>query len=863
MTMRTSAIRAYTIALIATMAAIGIRWLFDPWLGDGLPLVTLFGAVALSVWFGGYGPAVLSALSGWIACTYLFVQPRHDIAPGGAGAVIGFVSFLLSTGVIIGFGDALYRGRRQARAGLEFLRTTLASIGDGVITTDVRGTVTFLNAVAEELTGWTRADATGQPLATIFSIVNEVTREPVVNPVNEVLRNGQTVGLANHTVLIDRMGRERAIDDSAAPIRDADGKVQGVILVFRDNNERRLAEKRLGQSEKELTDFFDNASVGLHWVGRTGTILRANRAELQMLGYSQQEYVGHNIVDFYVDGDLARDVLRRLAADETIVDQEAQMRCKDGSVRDVLINSNALRDEQGEFVHSRCFTTDVTAQRRNERASQRLAAIVESSEDAIVAKDLRSIVTSWNRAAERMFGFTADEMIGRSITMLIPPAQADEESEILDRIKSGIRVEHFESIRMRKDGTTFPVSLTISPILDRQGNVVGASKVARDITALKAAERALIEADRGKDNFLATLAHELRNPLAPIRNAVEQLKLDVGLEVRSASSRDVIDRQSRVMARLIDDLLDVSRITRNRLELRKEQTTLTAVIDAATETSRPLIERGKHTLSVVLPSEPVYLSADPTRLAQVFANLLNNAAKFMEPGGSIRVTTSRHRDRIAVSIKDTGLGISAASLPRIFELFAQSPAVEGMPAGLGVGLALARSVVKLHDGSIEARSEGKGKGTELIVSLPVAEHAAESAPANGDRLVETPSRRVLIVDDSRDNAETMAVLLRMSGHDVETAYDGEAALEVAERFRPELVLLDLGMPRIDGLETCRRLRAQVWARDIRIVALTGLGQREDRRRTSEAGFDDHLLKPVGYGVLQTLLHNLIREKTER
>jgi CheY-like chemotaxis protein len=227
------------------------------------------------------------------------------------------------------------------------------------------------------------------------------------------------------------------------------------------------------------------------------------------------------------------------------------------------------------------------------------------------------------------------------------------------------------------------------------------------------------------------------------------------------------------------------------------------------------------------------------------------------------VSATRHPDRVAVSIKDSGVGISAASLPRIFELFAQSHAVAGMPTGLGVGLALARSVVKLHDGSIEARSEGNGRGAEFIVSLPLSSNEAESTQSNGGGLMATPSRRVLIVDDSRDNAETMAVLLRMSGHDVELAFDGEQALEVAERFRPELVLLDLGMPRIDGLETCRRLRARAWAKDIMIVALTGLGQREDRRRTAEAGFNDHLLKPVGYAVLQRLLHDLHRENTEQ
>ena len=739
MVIRTDRMMAqYGAALIATAAAVGIRWLLDAWLGDDLPLVSLFGAVAASVWFGGYGPAVFSALAGWMACDYLFIEPRYHITTRDAGSVIGLAAFLMSSGVIIGFGDALYRGRRQARA----------------------------------------------------------------------------------------------------------------------------AEDRLRQSEEELSDFFDNAPVGLHWVGSSGTILRANRAQLEMLGYTSEEYVGHKIVEFHVDEDLIRDVLRRLAAGETIVDQDAQMWCKNGSARDVMINSNTSQDEHGRLMHSRCFTTDVSAQRRGELASQRLAAIVESSEDAIVAKDLHGVVTEWNKAAGRIFGYTADEMIGRPIRILIPAERADEESEILDRIKKGIRVEHFESIRLRKDGSSFPVSLTISPILDPQGKVVGASKIARDITALKMAEHALIDADRGKDDFLAALAHELRNPLAPIRNALEQLKLDTGLDARSVSSRDVIDRQSQIMARLMDDLLDVSRISRNRLEIRKEYTTLAAVIEAAVETSRPLIEQGKHIVSLSMPAEPIHLDADPTRLTQVFSNVLNNAAKFMEPGGSIQVVAALHEAQVLVSVKDTGMGIPGASLPRIFELFAQTPPAQGMPSGLGVGLALARSVLRAHDGSIEAHSEGKGKGSEFIVSLPVSPHEPEFEETHSDPPIATPSRRVLIVDDNRDNAETMAVLLRMSGHVAELAYDGEAALEVAERFSPDLILLDLGMPTIDGLETCRRLRAQAWTKNIQIVALTGLGQPEDRRRTLEAGFDDHLLKPVGFSVLQTLLRDLKRERAE-
>ena len=291
-------------------------------------------------------------------------------------------------------------------------------------------------------------------------------------------------------MLIAKSGTEVPIDDSAAPIQDEEGRVYGVILIFRSVLERKQAEAALRQSEQELSDFFENASVGLHWVGPDGTILRVNRAELNLLGYSPEEYLGHDIVEFHVDPDVIADILRRLAAGETLRDYEAQMRCRDGSIKDVLIDSTVLwRNDR--FIHTRCITGDVTDRKQAEEAQARLAAIVESSQDAIIGKTLDSRITSWNAAAEYLFGYSAAEAVGQRITMLIPAERQDEEDKIIARLRQGERIEHFETVRIRKDGTTIDVSLTISPICDSRGRIIGASKIARDITTQKKAARRL------------------------------------------------------------------------------------------------------------------------------------------------------------------------------------------------------------------------------------------------------------------------------------------------------------------------------------------------------------------------------------
>lgn len=366
----------------------------------------------------------------------------------------------------------------------------------------------------------------------------------------------------------------------------------------------------------------------------------------------------------------------------------------------------------------------------------------------------------------------------------------------------------------------------------------------------------LRQADRRKDEFLATLAHELRNPLAPIRNGLQVLRLAGPETPALVDARAMMERQVTQLVRLVDDLLDVSRITRNRLELRRELVTLEDVVHNTIETSRPFVEHSGHTLSVTLPTRPIYLDADPVRLAQVLSNLLNNAAKYTEPGGRITLTAEVEGANAVVRIRDNGIGIPADALPRIFEMFSQVDRGKAdAQGGLGIGLTLVRRLVEMHGGSVEAASEGAGRGSEFTVRLPIPAHDVrdESERKADPSSPEGPARRILVVDDNRDAAETLGMMLSLMGHDIKTAFDGPAALDAADEFRPEIVLLDIGLPTMNGYEVCRRMRRQAWSSDAMIVALTGWGQEEDRRRSEDAGFDHHVVKPVEVSELVLLL----------
>ncbi len=743
-------------ALSLVGAAVVLRALLDPVMGDALPLVTLFGAVAGAVWFGGYRPAITAALSGYVACAYFFIEPRRQFALASIGDIVGFGAYAFTCALIIAFGEATRRSQVRASEQGELLRVTLRSIGDAVITTDTGGRVETLNAVAESMTGWSSDDAKGQPLERVFRIVNEETKATVESPATRAMRDGVVVGLANHTLLIDRRGIERAIDDSAAPIRDEAGDVSGCVLIFRD----------------------------------------------------------------------------------------------------------------------------VSAQRRLERASvaqlltaRLLASIVESSDDAIISKSLDGVIQSWNAGAERLFGHTAAQAVGRHISLVIPPQRMGEEDHIIASLKAGRRIEHFETERLCADGRLITVSLTISPIKDDAGAVVGASKIVRDVTErrrleddLRRAAATLAEADRRKDEFMATLAHELRNPLAPIVNMVEVLKRADHDPATVRRARETIERQLGQLVRLVDDLLDLNRITHNRLELRLTQVELSTVIQHAVEAVRPLLDQTAHQLRVSLPEEPVYLRADPARLAQVFGNLLNNSCKYTPPNGSITIAATRQGGEVLVSVRDSGSGIPADKLQTIFEMFAQvDRSLDQSQGGLGIGLTLVKRFVEMHGGTIQATSAGDGQGSEFTVRLPVMEAADVTTAPGAAPLadVRAPARRILVVDDNEDSALSLTMLLETTGSETRMAHDGVSALAAAETWRPDVVLLDLGLPRISGYDVCRRIREQPWGRELVIIALTGWGQAEDRRRSREAGFDGHLVKPVDYNELVKLLGTLVPAGGER
>jgi signal transduction histidine kinase/CheY-like chemotaxis protein len=371
--------------------------------------------------------------------------------------------------------------------------------------------------------------------------------------------------------------------------------------------------------------------------------------------------------------------------------------------------------------------------------------------------------------------------------------------------------------------------------------------------------QALRETDRRKDEFLATLAHELRNPLAPVRNALQILKMP-RVDVETVErSREMMERQVQHLVRLVDDLLDVSRVMRGKIELRREPVELATVVAWAVETVQPLVEAQGHDLSVRMPSESLLLDADPVRLAQVVGNLLTNAAKYTEPSGRIWLTAERDGDMAALRVRDNGIGIASHMLPRIFELFVQldhgSTKAQG---GLGIGLTLVKNLVEMHNGIVQARSDGLGHGSEFVVRLPLVasavdpDHGADTA-SQADQFVPPSGKRLLVVDDNQDAANSLAMLLKLQGHDARVAYSGIGALEMTKTYTPDVVLLDIGMPGMDGYEVARRMRQQVGLEGVVLAALTGWGQQEDRRRSKEAGFDHHLVKPVDVAELNRLL----------
>jgi PAS domain S-box-containing protein len=715
--------------------------------------------------------------------------------------------------------------------------------------------------------------------------------------------------------------------------------------------------------------------------------------------------------------------------------QEVVIEKEDGSRVTALAHASPLRDRSGQVVGAVNILVDISERTEGDTAQRLLAAIVESSDDAIIAKTLDGRILSWNGGAERLFGYKASEVIGSPITIIIPPERRDEETAILERLRRGERIDHFETVRVTKQGRLLDISLSISPIRDRTGRIVAASKVAHDITERKNSEEALFklkdelsarltdlrrlhemsmhlsttlelqpildetlrtaaaieatelglvalsepqanwlsvnaslgfseealkavaslpaggacatcfqerrrvvvedvdvdpafvadreaarcggfraihatplitragdvlgvlathfrqphrptdrethlielcarqavdfienarlyrqlwEADRRKDEFLATLAHELRNPLAPISNSLHLLRLTGDLNPSAERVRQIMERQVGYMVRLVDDLLEISRVTRGTVELRKEPVDLAAVIQSAVEMSRPLIEAGGHQLAISIHPEPMTLDADPVRLTQVISNLLNNAAKYTSQNGQIWLVARPEGNEVVLSVRDNGMGIAPEHLPRIFEMFSQvTPSLDRTHGGLGIGLSLVRALVELHGGHVEAKSNGLDQGSEFIVRLPLAQARLLRRPLSLPKPAAPPTplpvRRIVVVDDTRAALYTLARLLETMGQHVLTADNGAAAFELIQSERPDVVISDLAMPNMNGYELAQRVRENSSFAQMVLVALTGYGQESNRRRAREAGFDYYLVKPVSLEALETML----------
>jgi len=757
----------YLIAVSTVAIGLLARLALEPIWDAKLPYITLFPAVMVSAWLGGFGPGLLTTLLSALGAAYYWLEPLRTFRVTDPGELAGLGVFVMVGAVIGGLNEAWRRGIVAVVESEQRLAVTLASIGDAVVTTDERGDITGMNDVAERLTGWSSPQAVGRPVEDVIALVSERTGQSRPNPVRQVLQTGKPMTLGDDTLLLARDGRRIPIDDSVAPIRVAEAHTAGAVLVFRDITARRHLE-----AERESQD----------------------------------------------------------------------------------------------------------------RIARELAAIVETSDDAIVSKDLNSTIRSWNRGAERIFGYTADEMIGRSIRTIIPEERWAEEDEVLRQLRQGNRVDHFETIRRRKDGSDVHVSLTISPVRSAAGVVVGASKIARDITDRRQAEaerarllereqaaHAEIErASRLKDDFLAVLSHELRTPLNAVMGYAQLLLSGAVAPDASAHALQAIQRNAQAQARLVESLLDLSRVLAGKLELNAEVLELSSVVELAVDAVTP--DALKKRISVrVTGTDQVRVFADGPRLQQVFWNLLSNAIKFTPIGGEVTVELTSTESEAVIRVTDNGRGMSGSLLPFVFDRFKQGEGESPRSrTGLGLGLALVREMVHAHRGTVVAESAGEGRGSTFTVRLPLMlpretglTAIGETSRQQGQDLHESrPS--ILVVDDEGDARDMLALMLQSRGANVQRVASAAEAFDSMLQERPDVLLADLQMSGEDGYSLIRRWRTHEGGKNGRVaaIAVTAHATPSDRDRALEAGFDWHIGKPIDADELVRVIAAL-RSKEQR
>jgi PAS domain S-box-containing protein len=606
------------------------------------------------------------------------------------------------------------------------------------------------------------------------------------------------------------------------------------------------------------------ADYAIFLLDRSGHIVSWNAGAQNIKGYAPAEILGRHFSVFYDEEAKARQwperELQMAAALGRFEDEGWRLR-KDGSTFWASVIITAIKNPQGELQGFSKITRDLSERRRQEDAlrlsEERFRLLIDSVRDyAIFMLDPEGIVASWNAGAERIKGYKQSEIVGRHFSVFYPEEGRRKkwpEQELITARETG-RFED-EGLRVRKDGTTFWANVILTPVYGPDRSLRGYAKVTRDLTDRRRVE-ALEKAEKQTNEFLAMLAHELRNPLAPIRNALHLLAKKPTSDPAELWVRDVLQRQTLQMTRLVDDLLDVSRITRSTVALNKTAVDVRKLINDAMDGSMQWFEARHQATSVAVPEERLEIDADPVRLNQVIQNLLHNASKFTPQGGRIELTAAREDDHVVITVKDNGIGMTAELAACAFELFKQGhQGIDRPEGGLGVGLTLVDRLVALHGGTVSAQSGGPGKGSEFTVRIPARAQQTPRQPtsrSDEDDAHPIAHRRVMVIDDNLDAANALRYLLENDGHEVKVAVDGSAGLAVARQFKPDFLLLDIGLPNLNGYEIARRMRQDETLRHVTIIAITGYGQSNDRARALAAGFDHHMTKPVEFHTLQKL-----------
>ncbi len=921
-----STISKYGIALLAIAVAIALRAALTPWMGGTFPLATMFSAVAFVVWYGGWGPAVFTAIAGWFAAGLYFRGGQGFVGPNfGFNETVALVVYLLSNISVIVLGEAMRAAQRRIEGQQHRLSTTnlaledmveaqsllaaiVASSDDAIVSKTLDGTITSWNKGAERLFGFTAAEAIGKP---IHLIVPPEGREQVAEILDRI-RHGARVDHLD-VVRVRKDGARVNVSLTVSPVHDRHGHIIGASKTARDITTRKAWEDNLVRSEEaqRLLVGIHDATRGLHdptvvmreVVTRVGLHFNVSRCAYGEVSPEQDQITitrGYTRDVPTAAGRYPFDALGRLMAGElragrTVVIDDvrtdpltdtqrahetyAQMEIvslvcvpllRGGTLAAVLLMCDG---RPREWTRDEAQLLEQVAERTLFAVeSARAAAALRDNRDVLGfalqagrmgawSRDLTMNTVWWSPELAALFGFSPDD-VDYSRNRLFDRLAPEDRERLPKAIEEALATRQDYAVEFRfqhlQTGEWRWMEARGRAQYDAAGKPTMLYGLGIDITDRMRAVEALREADRRKDEFLATLAHELRNPLAPISSGLHILRTAGHSEQMAATARQIMERQVAQMVRLVDDLLDVARITTGKVELRCENVDLSAAITDAVETSRPLIELAGQSITVTLPDTPIYVHADRTRLAQVFANLLNNSSKFSDHGQPISIALTHEDGHAVVRVRDAGAGIPREALKRIFDMFGQAnPDGERSRGGLGIGLSLGKRIAEMHGGTIEARSEGAGRGSEFVVRIPAVEVRRE-APARP--LADNPSppsrRRVLVVDDNTDAAESLAALLAIGGHETRLAHDGLRAVEEAEAFQPDVVFLDIGMPELDGHETARRIREQPWGKDMVLVALTGWGQVEDRRRSKEAGFNHHLVKPADPAVVAKLISSL-------